>query len=86
MNADGTFSGIFEKSRPVSRGRSYKYSGKIRGTWTVTDGRLCLQGSGLEHHGPNCYTISKGKYSANEYSGRDTKTGDHWAIFVYRGS
>ena len=80
---DGSVTGNFEVSRKVSRGRSFRYSGTVRGRWTVENGRLCLEGEGLRYRGPNCYAISKGKYSANEYSGLDTRTGDVWEIFVY---
>lgn len=86
LRADGTFTGVFEKYRQTSSSLTFRYSGSISGRWTVSNGQLCLEGQGLEHEGANCYAVSKGKFSANEYTGRDVRTGDVWEMHVHNRS
>ena len=86
LHADGTFTGVFEKYRQTSGDLTFRYSGSISGRWTVRNGQLCLEGQGLEHKGANCYAVSKGKFAANEYTGRDVRTGDVWEMHVHNRS
>ncbi len=83
LKADGTFSGNYENSRPVTRGSFYRLSGAISGRWSLDGDVLCFEDSGLEYHGRNCYKLTKGGYSAQEYVGTHAGNGDVWRFFVY---
>jgi hypothetical protein len=84
---DGTFTGVYEWSRPVTRGGAEYRSGPMRGNWSLDGDALCFEGSGLEYPGRNCSRLSKGGYAENQWSGIEVVSGDVWQVFVYpRGS
>ena len=83
LNPDGTFSGVFERRRPVTRGSAEKWSGSMSGRWTIAGGELCLDGRGLEYRGRSCYRLTKSPHSAHQWSGAHTGTGDVWQVFVH---
>jgi len=80
---DGTFTGVFEKSRHIDRLSVVTRSGSMRGRWSLEGGELCFEGGGLEYQGRSCYRLTKGGYSKNEWSGIQTSRGDVWQFFVY---
>jgi len=84
---DGTFTGVYEKTRQVTRGSTEYWSGAMRGRWSLEGGALCFEGSGLEFRGRTCYSLTKGGYSANQWAGIPVRGGDVWQFFFYpRGS
>jgi len=84
---DGSFTGVYETTRPVARGSAERRAGAVRGRWSIEDGALCFEGSGLEYTGRNCYRLSRGGYSKRQWSGVNERTGDIWQFFIYpRGS
>jgi hypothetical protein len=80
---DGTFTGVYQKSRPVARGSAETWSGAVRGRWSFDGDELCFEGSGLEYAGRNCYRLTKGGYARNEWSGIHGRSGDVWQFFIY---
>ncbi|HUT51726.1 MAG TPA: hypothetical protein VM325_20545 [Alphaproteobacteria bacterium] len=84
---DGSFTGVYETTRPVARGSEERRTGAVRGRWSLEGGALCFEGSGLEYAGRNCYRLSHGGYSKRQWSGVNVRTGDIWQFFIYpRGS
>ncbi|MDH3234630.1 MAG: hypothetical protein OEQ29_14015 [Alphaproteobacteria bacterium] len=84
---DGSFTGVYETTRPVTRGSAERHAGGVRGRWSLKGDALCFEGKGLEYAGVNCYRLSKGGYSKRQWSGVNERTGDVWQFFIYpRGS
>jgi hypothetical protein len=79
---DGTFTGNYQKSRPVARGSAETWAGSMRGRWTFDGVELCFEGVGLEYEGRSCYRLTKGGYARNEWSGIQSRTGDVWQFFI----
>jgi hypothetical protein len=79
---DGTFTGVYQMSRPVARGSAETWSGPIRGRWSFDGGELCFEGTGLEYTGRSCYRLTKGGYGKTEWSGIHSRTGDVWQFFI----
>jgi len=79
---DGTFTGVYQTSRPVARGSAETRSGSMRGSWSFEGGELCFDGTGLEYAGRSCYQLTKGGYGKNEWSGAHARTGDVWQFFI----
>ncbi|MEJ2122327.1 MAG: hypothetical protein P8Z76_16825 [Alphaproteobacteria bacterium] len=82
LSPDGTFTGVYEKTRPVTRGSAETWSGSMRGRWSFEGGALCFEGIGLEYAGRSCYQLTKGGYGKTEWSGADARTGDVWQFFI----
>jgi len=80
---DGTFTGVYEKTRPVTRGSAERWSGSMSGRWSLEGGALCFEGVGLEYPGRSCYQLTQGGYSKNQWSGVQSSSGDVWQFFVY---
>ena len=84
LNADGTLSGVYETSREASpRGSFYRHSGAVSGRWRLEGSRLCVEGTGFERPGRNCYSMSKGSHSEREFAGAHEQTGQIWHMFIY---
>lgn len=81
LAADGTFTGVFEMSRPVARGSAETWSGPMRGRWTLEGSIICFEGSGLEYRGRSCYALTKSGGGPNQWSGVHARTGDVWQFF-----
>lgn len=79
---DGTFTGVYQKSRPVTRGSAETWSGSMRGRWSFDSDELCFEGIGLEYTGRSCYRLTKSGYGKNEWSGIQSRTGDVWQFFI----
>ena len=86
LHPNGTISGNYESTRPVTKGYYESRVGDIRGRWSFEAGKLCFKGSGLEYMGRSCYAITRHGYSDKEYSGTHDRTGDVWRFFIYPGS
>lgn len=80
---DGSFTGVYEKTRPVTRGSAEHWSGTMRGRWSLEGGELCFEGSGLEYRGRSCYRLTQGGYGPNQWVGIQLGSGDVWYFFVY---
>ena len=83
LTPDGRFSGNFQSHRPTVRGGGDGRRGNLSGRWSIEQGQLCFEGSGLLHKGKNCYRLTKSGYSAREYSATHSRTGDVWQFFIY---
>lgn len=83
LRADGTITGNFQISRSVTFGTSFTRSGRIAGRWRIENGKLCVEGTGFEQRGLNCYALTKGGFSANEYGAVNDRNGQRWQVFVY---
>jgi len=83
LDPNGTFTGNYESTRPVTQGLQDRRVGAIRGKWSFRAGKLCLEGSGLEYKGRSCYALTRNGYSGNEYSATHERTGDVWRFFIY---
>ncbi len=86
LDPNGTLSGNYESTRPVTRGKKERLIGDIRGRWSFEAGKLCFDGRGLEYKGRSCYAITRHGYSDKEYSGTHDRTGDVWRFFIYPGN
>jgi hypothetical protein len=82
LSPNGTFTGVFEKTRPVARGSAETWSGSMRGRWSFDGDVLCFEGIGLEYTGRSCYRLTKGGYGKTEWSGIHSRTGDVWQFFI----
>jgi len=87
LHPDGTFSGNYERRRPVTRGSWESWTGSMNGRWSYAGDELCFEGRGLEYRGRSCYRLTKSNYSPRQWYGAHSGTGDIWSVFVYpRGS
>ena len=85
LEPNGTFTGNYESTRPVTQGNHERLVGEISGRWSLEGGKLCFEGSGLEYRGRSCYAITLSGYSDKQYSGTHSRTGDIWRFFIYPG-
>lgn len=85
LRPDGTVSGVYETSRQIMRGNTYRRSGHVAGRWRLEAGRLCVEGKGFAQPGRNCYAVTKSGYSEREFSGVEETTGQIWQMFIYPG-
>jgi hypothetical protein len=81
LAADGTFTGYYEKMRPVTRGSAETWSGAMRGRWSLEGSVICFEGVGLEYRGRSCYTLTKAGVGANQWAGTHAQSGDVWQFF-----
>ena len=58
LRGDGRLTGVWIRTRSTAD-HTIEQSGPIAGTWAVRNGRLCVEGSGLTHRGPACYTLAR---------------------------
>lgn len=84
LNPDGTVSGNYQITRDsVGYGGTEHRQGRIFGTWTLVNGTLCIQGTGLPYKRTSCYAITKTYGSKREFAATNVRTGDVWKMFIY---
>ena len=83
LSSNGTFSGNYESRRPGIRGVDVVRMGNVSGRWSLQGNTLCFEGTGLVNPGRNCYALTKGGFSARQYAGSHTQTGQVWQFFLY---
>ncbi len=84
LNPDGTVTGNWQVTRGVSGyGGTEHRQGRINGYWTLVNGTLCIQGTGLPYKHGSCFSITKTHGSKREFAATNVRTGDVWKMFIY---
>lgn len=85
MAPDGTFSGVYSKSRSIARGGVYTVQGDVEGRWRLEGDDLCVEGRGLEAEGEICHRLTERGATdlRREFLGESARSGK-WQLFVYQ--
>jgi len=84
LKPDGTVTGNWQITRgTIGYGGPEFRQGRILGTWTLINGALCIQGTGLPYKQGSCYAITKTPGSKREFAATNVRTGDIWQMFIY---
>ena len=84
FHRDGTVTGNYQIRRSTLRAGAIEHrEGRIRGSWTLEYGKLCVTGLGFAYKYKSCFHVSKRYGRGKEYSAIDVRTGDVWKTFIY---